>query len=742
MIMKWNLNKPTSLGFLIALLSLIAVGAISYYSLSSFRDIRKNEIRTRRFLTELENVNSYFKDIEAGQYAYVLTGDITYLEPYKNARILINDVLLALMHEYEYEDETKIQNLKILLDRQSELAAQVIRLRKQQGRKAARQSPAMEAGKNTADAIRQLILQLKIEKTKIYGLQASEADIDADWAILFIIFGNLLALSFLVTAVLLLNRDIGKLKDTQNQLNKAIDRANQAHKKEEQFLANMSHEIRTPMNAIIGMTNLILNTSLEPKQKSYLKAIRQSSDNLMVIINEILDFSKITAGKIEFERVHFNLSDIFYGLYNTFKIKADEKGLKITPIIDENLPDTVIGDPAKLNQVLVNLIGNSIKFTSQGGIDIMAKLLVRDEDDLLIEFSVKDTGIGIPQDKLATIFEDFAQAASDTSRKFGGTGLGLSISKKIVELQGGKIRVESKQGQGSVFSFSLPFRAGTEKIEKKELNRKASAQELHGLKILLVDDNEFNQVVAVDTLNTLIRSLTIDVAENGRAAIEKLKTVKGYDLILMDVQMPEMNGYEATRLIREGVVPTYREIPIIAMTASATKPEIDRCFESGMTDFVSKPFDADILLIKMATLINKERKEVPAEKVTEPVSVVDASPKGPANLSFLINMTAGDKGKMLKYLDMFLESVPPDWEFLKKKAGEKNWPEVALRAHAMKPRINYMGLQEGAELIKRIEEYTSGQINTDDIPELIVRLENILYLTYRQLKLEKESLVT
>jgi signal transduction histidine kinase/DNA-binding response OmpR family regulator len=737
--MKWNLSKNISSGLFIALLVLSAVGIISYTSLNTFRDIRRNEIKTRNILSGLENVNSYFKDIETGSHGYVLTGDLHYLEPYNNAKSLLGDELGELVTRFEQKE--KIGELKSLLDKKIEYSDQVIRLKNSGGQEKLINEILTGEGKNHTEKIRNLLLELEIEETRLFDLHSTRADSNAGYALMFIIFGNLLALLFFIAAVYLLNRDIGKRIRTEIVLNRFIVKAEQAQKKEEQFLAHMSHEIRTPMNAILGMTNLILNTPLEPKQESYLKAIRQSGENLMVIINEILDFSKITAGKIEFEKTNFNLSDIFYGLYNTFKIKADEKNLKLLTVLDENLPDTIIGDPGKLNQVLINLIGNSIKFTLKGNIEMSCRLLDMKEDQLLIEFAVKDTGIGIPKEKLSTIFEDFAQASTDTSRKFGGTGLGLSISKKIVELQGGKIKVDSTLGVGTIFSFSLWFKKGTEKIEKKEKSEaRASIQELHGLKILVVDDNEFNRVVAVDTLNSLIKNLQIDVAENGKIAIEKLKNQKDYKIILMDVQMPEMNGYETTKYIRKHEVLGYSEVPIIAMTASATKPEIERCFDSGMSDFVSKPFDPEILVIKIASLINKDKNIPDKTGHTQENNIPENKPELPANLAFLKNMTGGNKEQVLKYINMFLDSIPDDWQKLKQKAEEKQWEEVRLLAHSMKPRINYLGIKTGGELIRQIEQSAGEKISLENIPQLIVSFENILYLTCKQLEAEKQTL--
>lgn len=737
--MKWNLNKNISIGFLSAITVLILVGIISYYSLNRFRSVMDEEIQTRDFITTLENINSDLKELESGLYGYVITEDSFYLNSYYKASHALANQAQKLKNK---ESDPKIKNLKASLQSQLLYGQNVIELKLDKGLRAAINYIQSGKSKLAINHTQEILNQIKSEKIRSKDLKAEIAKINSGNAILFIIIGNLMALTFLIGAVFLLNRDIGRLIETEEELYKAIEIAKKAKNKEEQFLANMSHEIRTPMNAIIGMTNLILNTQLEPKQSSYLKAIRQSSDNLMVIINEILDYSKINAGKIQFESIQFDLSDIVYGLYNTFKIKADEKKIKITPVIDESLPDAIVGDSGKLNQVLINLIGNAIKFTGAGGsIKLICKLLERKGDDLKIEFSVQDSGIGIPEDKLNTIFEDFAQAASDTARKFGGTGLGLSISKKIIELQGGKIYVTSELGEGSTFSFVLWLKEGKEKVQKKEIPTKTRAQELHGIKILLVEDNEFNQVVAVDTLNSLIKNLTIDVAANGKVAIEKLKVFSEYDVILMDVQMPEMNGYETTQYIRTHPELGYADIPIIAMTASATKPEIDRCFESGMSGFISKPFDADILLIKISSQINKTKSE---KEIIDNNHFLDL--KKPINssdvidLTFLRGLTNGNKEQILKYIQLFLDSVPADWDKLKKLAKEHSWSEVRTMAHSMKPRINYMGMKKAGEIMKEIELSSGEEKNLEKIPDLIITFENYVFQAFKELEKEKETI--
>ncbi len=379
-------------------------------------------------------------------------------------------------------------------------------------------------------------------------------------------------------------------------------------KLKEQFLANMSHEIRTPMNAIVGVTNLLLQNEHSEQQQKYFDVIRQSSDNLLVIINDILEFAKIEAGKLVMEKIDFDLASSVDLVYNTLRFKAEEKGIELSYWIDDDVPKVVIGDPTRLNQILINLIGNAIKFTQQGNVSIEIRSAgnVGDNQKQAIEFKVSDSGIGMSEKQLHKIFESFTQGGSDTTRKYGGTGLGLTISKQLIEMQGGNIAVKSKQGSGTTFSFYIPYEDGNiSRIEEKERTDSfSSIDSLKNLHILLVEDNKFNQMVAVDTLQQLLDDCKVDVAENGKEALELLKQ-KSYHIVLMDIQMPEMDGYEATKIIRSQFAAPLNKIPILALTANATKQEVDRCRASGMNEYISKPFDPRDLLEKISLLISK-----------------------------------------------------------------------------------------------------------------------------------------
>ena len=383
-------------------------------------------------------------------------------------------------------------------------------------------------------------------------------------------------------------------------------KAEQSEKFKQQFLANMSHEIRTPMNSVIGLTNLLMKSQMDQQQSKYLNVIKKSSENLLVIINDILDLSKIEAGKMDFEKIPFTITDCIDTVYHTMVFKSDEKNLLLEHVIDSSVPEVIIGDPVRLNQVLINLAGNAIKFTEKGKVTISIKELSRYANESVLEFSITDSGIGIPESQLNKIFESFSQASSDTTRKFGGTGLGLTISKQLVELQNGSIYVQSQVGKGTTFSFKIPYPIGTlEQLNKLDSNADdVKGDDLKGLRILLVEDNAFNQMVAVDTLNDLIEELIIDLAENGVVALEKLKA-GDYDIVLMDIQMPEMDGFEASERIRSDFSSPKNQIPIMAMTANVTLEEVEKCFKSGMTAHISKPFEPQVLLNKLGQLVLK-----------------------------------------------------------------------------------------------------------------------------------------
>lgn len=396
-------------------------------------------------------------------------------------------------------------------------------------------------------------------------------------------------------------RDIEKSKDELLLAKKVAEEATLA---KSAFLSNMTHELRTPLNGIIGLSELLLSEELSPQVLGMLENIKFSANHLSHIINEILDFSKIEAGHMTFESIEFCLPDLVKGVHKNLMVTAKNKSLDLKLNYDPNLPATVKGDPIKLKQILNNLIGNALKFTSKGYVRISCKLIEFEESTgiLQVQFSIKDTGIGIKKENIEGIFQSFTQSDSSISRKYGGTGLGLTITKNFVELQGGTINVQSKYGLGSNFYFTIPlqFISFQNKVEEKP--KGLSQKPLH-IKILVVEDVIINQMVIAKILEKW--KIEVDIASGGKQALHLLKRQR-YDLILMDVQMPEMSGSETTRIIRnDNEFSHVANIPIIAFTANAFDTSRSEVFEAGMNSFVTKPVHPDKLYNAITELLTK-----------------------------------------------------------------------------------------------------------------------------------------
>ena len=401
--------------------------------------------------------------------------------------------------------------------------------------------------------------------------------------------------------------------DTEGMLDLLIETKEAAEytaKLKEQFLSNMSHELRTPMNGVIGMTHLLMNTGLSEEQMEYISTIKYSADNMMVIINDVLDFAKIESGKLSLEATEFNVEEILQGILMTLKVKAKETGLRLAKEIDIDIPPVLIGDPVRLNQILLNLANNAIKFTSSGSVRLVARIVEDQSEVVYLEFSVVDTGIGIAPERQEAIFESFSQASNDITRKFGGTGLGLAISRELVDLMGGQMKVESELGKGSRFYFTIPLKRD---LKVKESKAAKTGQSLdipeftEAIEVLLIEDNKVNQKVAIRLLQKWNPNLNIDIADHGKIGLEKYKK-NDYDIILMDLQMPEMDGFTTTQHIRGDFDSPKKDIPIIAITANAMKKDQERVYAVGMDDFLSKPFVPELLYQKVYKFVHEKVK--------------------------------------------------------------------------------------------------------------------------------------
>ncbi len=402
----------------------------------------------------------------------------------------------------------------------------------------------------------------------------------------------------LITIIKFLQIQIEKAKELEAQLIASKDIAEKAAMTKAQFLSTMSHEIRTPMNAVIGFTHLLQQMDPREDQMEYIKMLKFSAENLLVLINDILDFSKIEAGRIEFEEADFNLKELISNIRLALLQKAAEKHIQIKLFIDDELPGAIKGDPVRLGQILTNLISNAVKFTKEGKVTITASLTKKTETITTIDFEITDTGIGIEDDKIGHIFESFTQASSTTTRKFGGTGLGLTITKRLLELMGSQIKVKSVLGKGSTFYFSLDLKNSEKNFaDNKNKEHIVETKSLKGVKLLIAEDNQINVILAKQYMK--LWDIECDVAENGEIALTLVQN-GNYDMVLMDLQMPEMDGYQATTAIRNLPDERYRKLPIVALTASAMLDIKDQAFIVGMNDYISKPFNPDELYRKIA----------------------------------------------------------------------------------------------------------------------------------------------
>lgn len=474
--------------------------------------------------------------------------------------------------------------------------------------------------------------------------------------------------------------DITDHKKTEEALEIAKKKAEQSSKAKEAFMANMSHEIRTPLNAIIGMTGLLEETQLSTSQTEYLKAIRLSSDNLMRIVNDVLDFSKIRSGKFSMDRNPISLKKVIEQCVNSMRFAAENKGLELKAITDPILPERVCGDALRLNQVILNLLSNAIKFTEKGRVTITTVLEVKKEKDIIVSIEISDTGIGISGNKQENIFEIFSQEDESVARNYGGTGLGLSITRQLVELMGGTITLKSEKGKGSVFTCSIPFQISEDGWKEKEIRAEPKEMKLlPGYTVLVVEDNELNKRIAVELLHSF--GITTLTAENGQIALKLLKASRP-DLILMDIQMPGMDGMEVTKIVRNEL---RLQTPIIAITANALTGDREKYLSAGMNDYLAKPF----------------------EKRSFYSILVDNLPlqPDPHSLFSLDKLNElGDPQFVKHIVGVFREQTPELVQLLKKAWLSDNPDELSRVAHQLKSSIDILSINSLKAPVRTVEE--------------------------------------
>lgn len=521
----------------------------------------------------------------------------------------------------------------------------------------------------------------------------------------------------LIEAKILAESARGHAELAKSRAEKATSVAEGAMQAKQQFLSNMSHEIRTPMNAIIGFTKVIMRTNLTVKQNEYLNAIKLSGDALIVLIDDILDLAKVDSGKMTFEKIPFKIKSTVSAMLQLFEPKILEKNLQLIKEYDDKIPDFIIGDPVRLHQIILNLVSNAVKFTSKGKVIVRVDLFKQDDDNVVLKFSIKDTGIGISHEKIGSIFENFQQATSGISRLYGGTGLGLAIVKQLLEAQGGSISVESTLHVGSTFSFMLSFKK-TNAVAELENEIMELDSQMKNVKILVVEDITLNQMLMKTILDDF--GFDCEIAENGKIATEKVKE-KEFDVILMDLQMPEMNGFEATEYIRNTIKSS---IPIIALTADVTTVDLEKCKLAGMDDYLVKPVDEKLLYSKIVGFLSKPKIIEVVDNIKQDKNLKEAIRY--IDLTYLNRRTKSNPALMMEMIAIYLDQTPTLLSTIKQSLKQENWTLLGAAVHKMLPSFAIMGIHPNFEnLSKKIHEFTITQDKNESIFGLVTQLEEI-----------------
>ncbi|MEX0745918.1 MAG: CHASE3 domain-containing protein [Phycisphaeraceae bacterium] len=723
-------------GFVAALFLVAVIGIVAYASIRDFGSSSRLNEHTRDVITGVAELASHLKDVDAGARGFVITGDASFLQPYHAARAKVSPAFTQLgnLTADNNEQQRQMAELLALTERMLSFHQQVIDTRREEGFAAAQQMIVAGRGEQMMDGTRVMLNEMQTRERSLLKIRSESTADSATVAVGVITIGSLLALGLVVGSGWLIRKDIVMRQATEAELRRTRDAAEAANHAKSQFLANMSHEIRTPMTAIIGYADLLLDPRQNDSDRlNYLNTIRRNGEHLLTLINDILDLSKIEAGKAAVERVTCSPCRIISDVASLMRVRATEKNLLFEVVSQTPLPATIQTDPTRLRQVLINLIGNAIKFTDAGWVRLHVQVEPDDTGRELLRFDVIDTGIGMTRDQIDKLFQPFAQADCSTTRRFGGTGLGLSICKPLAEKLGGRIAIDATPDRGSTFSVWIdpgPLEnvarvdACIESVETDHPNEQdAPLPTLRG-RILLVDDGLDNRQL----LSVYLRQAGAEVAlaENGQTGAEKALAALGddkpYDLVLMDMQMPVLDGYAATARLRARGY----ERPIIALTAHAMAEDRIKCLNAGCTDYLTKPIRRRPLLEALAEYLG-DAPAVTAENEGPRVAAADDKRAAPPPAGSLCPEVLDES--IQPFIDAFIRSLPGQATQLQAMLVQNDTDQLAELVHKLKGTGGLYGLMPITDMATDAEaclhEGASLEIIASQVDALVAMMRRV-----------------
>jgi len=721
-------NRSKYLVLIIFLSSILLIVFLQYNSGSSIKSLlsdNKGLLNELQIKSKLQKLQTDIIFAESALRDLVNNGDAQHMTEIDRDLKIIQNELTEIDSIIRPTSELRLlEQLNFLTNEKIENSNLAIHTLYNHGRDSALAFIRSLRGRTIRDSIIQTITSINESRQMALSHISASANINGvkakSWGIVLALIAclaSIVAFWYLINEGQRQQKLIQTLDTSERQLR-------EASKIKEQFVANISHEIRTPMNAILGFAGLLQKTNLDKNQHEYVKSIRSSAENLLTIINDILDMSRIESGMMHIETLPFSLSELLDSLATMMNVKAKSRNLYLRAEVDDSIPQTLKGDAVRLTQILINLISNAVKFTHEGGVSVKVESGEKKDETILICFIVSDTGIGIDPEKQKTIFERFRQAQPETTRRYGGTGLGLSIVKQLVELQNGTISVASEPGKGSVFTVVLPYQIANDAEIASAVPASVLVAEplLNKIKLLVAEDNLMNQKLIQHLMEQW--QIDFDIVLNGVEAVETLRQkANEYDMVLMDIQMPEMDGYTATEKIRYDL---HLTIPIIAMTAHALAGEKEKCLGAGMDDYISKPINEE----QLYKLINKHAQTGSVMAI----SVID--------LEYLQTLSKGDKTFEKNMIRSFSIQMPEELRQLKTAIVQKNYKKIGSIAHSMKSTVSYMGLKQLTPLLQQIEQESENRNGFTRITGNFTLIDATCQLAIREAKQLISSYVT